>query len=737
MSHTAQNLETALRHARAGLRVFPGKVFRRFKGWTKKPAILEWQERATTDEAQLRAWWAQFPEALPCIELGRSGLVVIDADRHDGGTDGVAAFHQLAKDIGVVEPHPVTLSATGSGQHHFFRQPEGAQLGNSAGGLPYGIDIRGAGGLVVAPGAIRCDGAAYKPMEGAPTLAEAYAADTIPSLPDEIVDQVTHGHRAEDGRGNAGRRVYREYTGPVDVAYEMANLRPGRINETQCRVVGKLMTDGKPYTEINEFWSDGVMEWASHPDRADKCRDWTREAEAALTNEVIGCFAHSRSKKLEYPLPAPAWVDDSLLEAWTKVAEEGNKPEVFYSKRTGYHIRKHWTRKGNGADTHQEETPRTDGAGADTRKDAPREEARQADPPPGGRRRAQMLTSASFIAGFIPPDYLIDGVIQVRFLYSLTGPTGSGKTGILLLLAAHIALGRPLCGREVKQGHVLILAGENPDDVRMRWIAMAEHLEFDPETIPVHFLPGVFPLDDIKRVVAAEAAKIKCEFVLIIVDTSAAYFAGNDENSNVQLGNHARFLRTLVEMPGGPCTLVSNHPTKNADMDNLLPRGGGAYLNEVDGNLICKKAGGEGISEVHWHGKFRGTDFNPLTFELKPGITCDKLVDSRGRLIPTVMAAPIDEHEHRVKRASSLRQEDDILIALNTDEDSKSLAEVAQLCGWITKQGEPDRSKAQRGMNRLRDARLVKTERDGWTLTEAGKKAASKAESRRERTVGV
>src|SRR5262245_45675118 len=36
--------------------------------------------------------------------------------------------------------------------------------------------------------------------------------------------------------------------------------------------------------------------------------------------------------------------------------------------------------------------------------------------------------SSRFVADFVPPDYLIDGLLQRRFCYSLTAPTGAGKT---------------------------------------------------------------------------------------------------------------------------------------------------------------------------------------------------------------------------------------------------------------------------------------------------------------------
>jgi len=33
--------------------------------------------------------------------------------------------------------------------------------------------------------------------------------------------------------------------------------------------------------------------------------------------------------------------------------------------------------------------------------------------------------------------------------------------------------------------------------------------------------------------------------------------------------------------------ILGTHPVKNAADDNLIPRGGGAFLNEIDGNLTA------------------------------------------------------------------------------------------------------------------------------------------------------
>ena len=83
--------------------------------------------------------------------------------------------------------------------------------------------------------------------------------------------------------------------------------------------------------------------------------------------------------------------------------------------------------------------------------------------------------------------------------------------------------------------------------------------------------------------------------------------------------------------------LVTSHPVKNFSRENMIPRGGGAFLNEMDGNLTCMNTDGTMVTEIHWQGKFRGIDFGAIPFRLEVGKT-DKLRDSKGRQFWTVMA---------------------------------------------------------------------------------------------------
>jgi RecA-family ATPase len=189
----------------------------------------------------------------------------------------------------------------------------------------------------------------------------------------------------------------------------------------------------------------------------------------------------------------------------------------------------------------------------------------------------RLLSSGAFIRSFVPPDYLINGMLQRRFIYSMTGRTGEGKTTVCLRLAAHVAEGISVGRAEVSRGRVLYLAGENPDDIRMRWIALTEQMFLDAESVAVDFIDGRFNLSEIPAHILGAAKEH--EYVLVIVDTSVAFSQSIDENDNVHQLKHAQNLRGLIDiLPGGPTILVCCHPPKNAADDNLQPRGGGRLL---------------------------------------------------------------------------------------------------------------------------------------------------------------
>lgn len=358
------------------------------------------------------------------------------------------------------------------------------------------------------------------------------------------------------------------------------------------------------------------------------------------------------------------------------------------------------------------------------------------DQPSHHNRAPTILSKRDFLKGFVPPDYLVDGILQRRFIYALTGQTGHAKTALALLIAELVSatsLTR-LGTHEVKSGRVLYLVGENPDDIRMRVIGADAQREDDPTNDRISFIPGVFNISEMHDVISTEARRLG-GVDLVIVDTSAAYFLGQDENANPQMGAHARMLRTLTRLWDGPCVLVLCHPIKHvSDPSQLLPRGGGAFLAEMDGNLTIWRRNDD-LVELHHCGKFRGPGFEPMTFRLEK-ITTTKLTDKKGRLLPTVRAVLISESEEE-KQVNHTRSDEDALLVTLLKEPDRSVADLARACGWTSPNGEPHKSKVHRVLERLSKVKpkLVAKGRDRWALTEAGKKSARAAALATERTV--
>lgn len=110
----------------------------------------------TVDDAQITSAWDKWPDANVGIACGpESGLFVVEADTIEGhGVDGLGELERL---IAENEPLPATIEAVSpSGSRHlYFAWPEGVSIINSEGRIAPGVDVRGAGGMVIAPPSVK------------------------------------------------------------------------------------------------------------------------------------------------------------------------------------------------------------------------------------------------------------------------------------------------------------------------------------------------------------------------------------------------------------------------------------------------------------------------------------------------------------------------------------------------------------------------------------------------------
>jgi putative DNA primase/helicase len=220
-------LQWALAYARRGWPVFPCNPK------TKRPMVkgavdpktkkeipgTGGVKKATTDPAQIEAWWGKWPQAmigLACGQVARVFAVDFDpgADRESGELLSVADLQRrLETELGVKLPATWRDKTPSGGQHAFFQMSEfvvgnrGDLLGNvppRAVGLEGGdrakkndfwqIDIRGEGGYVILPPSTRPDGETYA------WLVKPKSAEDLPAwAPLELVDCIMRrGRWAED-----------------------------------------------------------------------------------------------------------------------------------------------------------------------------------------------------------------------------------------------------------------------------------------------------------------------------------------------------------------------------------------------------------------------------------------------------------------------------------------------------------------------------------------------------------
>ncbi|MER5504168.1 bifunctional DNA primase/polymerase [Streptomyces sp. NPDC002766] len=160
----------------------------------KRPAVRDWETRATTDRERITRCWTHAPYNVG-IATGPSGLVVVDLDVPKGPDDtppaawaqpdihdGVGVLFALRERHGADEPLVACEPHNGfrellpaahivktysGGTHLYYAAPDGEELRNTAGKLGWKVDTRAAGGYVVGAGSI-VNGRPYTTVHDAP-----------------------------------------------------------------------------------------------------------------------------------------------------------------------------------------------------------------------------------------------------------------------------------------------------------------------------------------------------------------------------------------------------------------------------------------------------------------------------------------------------------------------------------------------------------------------------------------
>jgi len=208
-------LDAALRYAELGYAVFP------CRSGAKQPLTPHGFRDATTDAAQIQAWWTRWPDAN--VAIAAAGLVVVDVDPQ--GRDWPQDPEQAVQ---LAAAGAVSLTPRG-GRHYVFRRPSHKAWRCSTGQLAPGVDVRTAGGYFLVPPSCTADG----PYRWVPEMELDAPADRLPEPPAWLATLLDH----TDSRG-------------VSTTASGLAIAEGHRNTALARLAGTMRRAGMTYAEI-------------------------------------------------------------------------------------------------------------------------------------------------------------------------------------------------------------------------------------------------------------------------------------------------------------------------------------------------------------------------------------------------------------------------------------------------------------------------------------------------------
>ena len=196
----------------------------------KVPATPNGFHSASSNPAQVNAWWSSNPNCNIGLPPGRAGYIVINVDvKH--GSPGMST----AAALGILDIPTLTAVTPNGGLHLYFTRPAGLDHVGNRHDLGAGLDVRADSGYVSVPPSILGSGSRYTWRRSTPVELPGHIASLLVSQP---AAPAHASYRAHFG-GNEGTRLRRarSYLAKVPPA------TPGTRNDTAFRVAAWLMHD--------------------------------------------------------------------------------------------------------------------------------------------------------------------------------------------------------------------------------------------------------------------------------------------------------------------------------------------------------------------------------------------------------------------------------------------------------------------------------------------------------------
>lgn len=486
----------------------PGKHPRTGKGWELEPKLVRTRDGAAS-------WWGAHDRANIGLATGpASGFWGFDVDPLKGGDVSLAEL------IAAFGPLPETrVHGTGSGgEHYLFSLPEDFEIGGSSGSLPRGLDVRGAGGQIVAPPSVTDRGGYWvkhdRPIVPGP---EWLLAMIRPEVRETHELTVAHGEpdwlKPEVNGGSSRLTAYASLA-VLGELRALAQATPGSRGSTAVRAAYRLIE------LINAPWS-GL-------DRQNVWEQYCRAAMAAMAHG--GAFDLAEAEE--------SW-KSAARKVGGRAAVEPPDPLAVSSINPGVPSL-----------PSTPDGPPMVSAGmpvvgaTDSAVDA---------------LLAKMLTPAEMRAR-PKPKPLVAGLLDLDTTAWMIAEPGGFKSFVALDIAARVASGQPWQGRRTHAGGVAYIVAEGAGGMSLRVDAWER--EYGPIGDGLRFLPEPVQAADAGAWGVLVAALKRLGPVLVVIDTQARVTVGFEENSAKEMGIFIEAAEA-IRRETGACVLVIHHLGRN------------------------------------------------------------------------------------------------------------------------------------------------------------------------------
>jgi hypothetical protein len=186
------------------------------------------------------------------------------------------------------------------------------------------------------------------------------------------------------------------------------------------------------------------------------------------------------------------------------------------------------------------------------------------------------------------PVYFIQDLIEAQSVVSVLGESGSGKSFLVQSWAFSCVTGLPWSGKEIMQGVVLYFCGEGLNGVPRRFAALTADtgIQIPENRLFIMRTRIGIDADSIQEISTAvdELSRQHGAPVLIVVDTLARFFVGN-ENSTQDMTTFVNGCDSLKERYGSVVMIV-HHTGLGADDRG---RGSTSFKAAMDAEVLVNK----------------------------------------------------------------------------------------------------------------------------------------------------